>query len=85
MAIKRQKNTTKKRIYTINKICRFCYDRKKNIIDYKNVRTLQGLITERGKIMPRRISGNCATHQRQLTIAVKRSRSIALLPFTVGQ
>ncbi len=83
MALRRHKNkNTRKRVYTINKICRFCYDRK-NVINYKDIKTLQGLITERGKIIPRRISGNCATHQRQLTLAVKRSRSIALLPFSV--
>jgi small subunit ribosomal protein S18 len=52
-------------------------------IDYKDVKRLKSLITERGKILPRRISGNCASHQRQLTAAIKRARNIALIPFTM--
>ncbi len=64
------------------KICRFCAD-KIDYIDYKDVRRLRNLITERGKIIPRRISGNCARHQRQLTTAIKRARNIALMPFIV--
>lgn len=52
-------------------------------IDYKDVYKLRKYITERGKILPRRISGNCAFHQRQLTVAIKRARNVALLPFTV--
>jgi small subunit ribosomal protein S18 len=52
-------------------------------IDYKDVNTLKKYITERGKILPRRINGNCAIHQRQLTRAIKRARNIALLPYTV--
>ncbi|MCR5757862.1 MAG: 30S ribosomal protein S18, partial [Selenomonas sp.] len=51
-------------------------------IDYKDVAKLRRFITERGKILPRRISGNCAKHQRQVTVAIKRARNIALLPFT---
>ncbi|MDI3533944.1 MAG: small subunit ribosomal protein [Thermosediminibacterales bacterium] len=51
-------------------------------IDYKDVNRLRKYITERGKILPRRITGNCARHQRQLTVAIKRARNIALLPFT---
>jgi len=51
-------------------------------IDYKDVPKLRRYTTERGKILPRRISGNCAKHQRQLTLAIKRARNIALLPFT---
>jgi small subunit ribosomal protein S18 len=53
------------------------------MIDYKDVYKLRKFITERGKILPRRISGNCAFHQRQLTVAIKRSRNVALLPFTL--
>jgi small subunit ribosomal protein S18 len=53
-------------------------------IDYKNIKTLRYFVTERGKIIPRRISGNCAKHQRQVTVAVKRARNIALLPFTTA-
>jgi small subunit ribosomal protein S18 len=51
-------------------------------IDYKDAAKLRRFITERGKILPRRISGNCAKHQRQVTVAIKRARNIALLPFT---
>jgi small subunit ribosomal protein S18 len=51
-------------------------------IDYKEIGRLQRYVSERGKILPRRISGNCAKHQRQVTLAVKRARNIALLPFT---
>ncbi|MCX7843432.1 MAG: 30S ribosomal protein S18 [Clostridia bacterium] len=63
------------------KICAFCID-KVNDIDYKEVAKIRKYISERGKILPRRISGNCAKHQRQLTIAIKRARHIALLPYT---
>jgi small subunit ribosomal protein S18 len=63
------------------KICSFCVDKVKDI-DYKEIPKLRRYITERGKILPRRISGNCAKHQRQVTLAIKRARNIALLPFT---
>ena len=63
------------------KICSFCVDKVEQI-DYKDVAKLRRYITERGKILPRRISGNCAKHQRQVTVAIKRARNIALLPFT---
>jgi small subunit ribosomal protein S18 len=63
------------------KVCSFCIDKVENI-DYKDFNRLRKFITERGKILPRRITGNCAKHQRQLTIAIKRARNIALLPFT---
>ena len=62
------------------KVCLFCVD-KVDSIDYKDTAKLKKYITERGKIVPRRISGNCAKHQRQLTSAIKRARIIALLPF----
>ena len=62
------------------KVCRFCAD-PDLVIDYKDVRMLRGFITERGKIVPRRISGNCAKCQRQIATAVKRARVIALLPY----
>ncbi len=65
---------------TKKKVCVFCVD-KADSIDYKDTAKLRRFITERGKIVPRRISGNCAKHQRQLTEAVKRARQIALLPF----
>jgi len=63
------------------KICSFCVDKAVSI-DYKVTSKLSRFITERGKILPRRISGNCAKHQRQLTVAIKRARNIALLPYT---
>lgn len=63
------------------KICNFCID-SIDRIDYKDISRLRRYITERGKILPRRITGNCARHQRQLTTAIKRARNIALLPFT---
>ena len=63
------------------KVCAFCVDKVEHI-DYKDVAKLRRFITERGKILPRRISGNCAKHQRQVTVAIKRARNIALLPFT---
>ena len=63
------------------KVCSFCVD-KVETIDYKDVAKLRRFVTERGKILPRRNSGNCAKHQRQVTVAIKRARNIALLPFT---
>ena len=64
------------------KVCRFCAD-KAVAIDYKDPQTLKYFITDRGKIVPRRISGNCAKHQRKVSLAIKRARMIALMPFTV--
>jgi small subunit ribosomal protein S18 len=63
------------------KTCRFC-ENKVQVIDYKDERFLRRFVTDRGKIVPRRHSGNCALHQRRLTKAIKRARHIALLPFT---
>ena len=63
------------------KVCRFCAD-KTMLIDYKDSRTLGTFLTERGKIIPARITGTCARHQRRLTIAVKQARTVALLPYT---
>lgn len=70
----------KKRIYQRRKVCRFCADTSL-VIDYKDPKALKYFITERGKIIPRRISGSCAKHQRALTHAIKRARTIALLPY----
>jgi len=70
----------KKRPFQRRKVCRFCAD-KQVTIDYKDPRTLRYFISERGKIIPRRISGNCAQHQRQLTTALKRIRTVALAPY----
>jgi small subunit ribosomal protein S18 len=63
------------------KVCRFCADKSLKV-DFKDVRTLQSFVTEGGKIVPARTSGNCAKHQRQLAIAIKRARVVALLPFS---
>ncbi len=70
----------KKRYYHRRKVCRFCADKTLEI-SYKEPKALKYFITERAKIIPRRISGTCAKHQRALTVAIKRARSIALLPF----
>jgi len=80
--------TGKKRVRRHNKmslqrrrVCRFCTD-KSLTIDYKNTEILQNFVTERGKIIARRISGNCAKHQRQVTNAIKIARNVALMPLT---
>jgi small subunit ribosomal protein S18 len=76
-------STRRRRIYVRRKVCRFCAD-KSMAIDFKDHRTLRHFITERGKILPRRITGTCARHQRRLTTAIKQARIMALLPFTSG-
>jgi len=79
-----QGRRTKRRMtYHRRKICRYCADSNLKI-EYKDSRLLKLFITERGKIIPRRISGNCARHQRILTVAIKRARNIALLPYTTA-
>ena len=75
-----KKTVKRKRIYHRRKVCRFCADTSL-MIDYKEPKTLRYFMTERGKIIPRRISGTCAKHQRKLTVAIKRARTIALLPY----
>ncbi|MCC8044493.1 MAG: 30S ribosomal protein S18 [Clostridiales bacterium] len=62
------------------KVCVFC-GKENNEIDYKDVNKLKRYVSERGKILPRRITGNCAKHQRALTVAIKRSRHVALMPY----
>ena len=62
------------------KVCKSCADKAASI-DYKDIRTLEKFVTERGKIMPRRMSGMCAKHQRDLAIAIKRARIVALMPY----
>ncbi|MGN0171418.1 MAG: 30S ribosomal protein S18 [Acutalibacteraceae bacterium] len=62
------------------KVCRFCADRVETI-DYKDVARLRNYVSERAKILPRRVTGTCARHQRELTVAIKRARQIALMPF----
>ena len=63
------------------KVCKLCVERVKEI-DYKDERRLQRFVTDRGRIVPRRVSGNCSKHQAQITRAVKKARILALLPFT---
>src|SRR3954468_1311132 len=75
-----QQGGKKKFFYRRKRVCKFCVE-KLEYIDYKDVKMLQGFIPERGKILPRRISGTCALHQRKLQNAIKRARTVALLPF----
>ena len=63
------------------KVCQFCADKSQEI-DYKDVEKLKRFISEKGKILPRRVTGTCALHQRKVTEAIKRARTIALLPYT---
>jgi small subunit ribosomal protein S18 len=63
------------------KFCRFCKD-KTYVIDYKNLNTLERMISERGKILSRRVTGNCAKHQRRICISIKRARFLSLIPYT---
>jgi len=80
---KNNKFIKKRNVFQRQKICKFCAD-KSLILDYKNPSTLRYFTTEKGKIIPRRISGNCAKHQRRLTRAILRARNIALLPYTTS-
>ncbi len=80
MAFNREGDTGRKRtVRRRRKVCVFCG--KDNVIDYKDTAKLRKYISERGKILPRRITGNCALHQRAITLAVKRARHLALLPY----
>ena len=63
------------------KVCAFCSDKEHDYIDYKDVAKLKRYMSERGKILPRRITGNCAKHQRKLTTAIKKARQVALIPY----
>ncbi|MBI2090751.1 MAG: 30S ribosomal protein S18 [Deltaproteobacteria bacterium] len=76
-----EKGPARRRPMFRRKVCRFCADKGLKI-DYKDTRVLTPFVTERGKITPSRITGNCASHQRELTIAIKRARDVALLPFS---
>jgi small subunit ribosomal protein S18 len=67
------------KVYFKKKVCKFCVQKLK--IDYKDADVLRRFITERGKILPRRITGTCAKHQRVLAVAIKQARTIALLPY----
>ena len=71
----------RKKVFYRRKVCRFCAD-KELVIEYKDVKVLRSFVTERGKIIPKRIYGTCAAHQRQVTEAIKRARHLALMPYT---
>jgi len=73
----------KKQFFRRRKVCKFC-EESIDFIDYKDARLVGGFISERGKILPRRLTGTCSTHQRSLSLAIKRARNIALLPFSTG-
>jgi small subunit ribosomal protein S18 len=77
MAYQKRRMNRKRR-----RVCIFC-EEKNNNINYKDISKLKRFISERGKILPRRITGNCAKHQRALTVAIKRARHIALIPYTL--
>jgi len=77
---KRRERSTSRRFFR-KKVCKFCVDKTESI-DFRDSLKLQKFVTEKGKIVPRRISGNCAWHQRLLARAIKRGRQVALMPFT---
>jgi small subunit ribosomal protein S18 len=74
------KDGGKRYFFRRRKVCKFCSE-KIDYVDYKDVKTLAGFVPDRGKILPRRMFGTCAEHQRKVTLAIKRARAIALLPF----
>jgi small subunit ribosomal protein S18 len=79
----KKRRRTGRKMFSRHKVCRFCADKELEI-DYKDAKTLRIFLTERSKIIPRRISGNCARHQRKLTTQIKRSRHLALLSYTTA-
>ena len=79
-ARKKARKAKKKGMFQRRKVCRFCTD-KGAVLDYKEAKTLRLFITETGKMTPRRISGTCSKHQRQLAVCIKRARHLALLPY----
>ena len=84
MADNKKKNTKSEKTFRRprKKVCNFCVDRIDEI-DYKDVKKIKKYVSDRGKILPRRVTGTCAKHQRKVTEAVKRARTIALLPYIV--
>lgn len=74
---------SKPKMFQRRKVCRFCADKRLKL-DYREAKTLRLFITETGKMIPRRVSGNCAKHQRALALSIKRARQIALLPYSSG-
>ena len=77
---KDKKDDKRRTLFRRRKVCKFCSD-KIDDINYKDVKLLGPFVPERGKILPRRISGTCATHQRKLQVAIKRARQLALIPY----
>jgi len=73
----------RKQYFRRRKVCKFC-DEKIDVVDYKDVKLIEQFVSERGKILPRRLTGTCSPHQRMLTVAIKRARNIALLPFAAS-
>jgi len=73
----------KRQYFRRRKVCKFC-DEKIDMIDYKDVKLIGQFVSERGKILPRRLTGTCSRHQKTLTTAIKRARNIALLPFVTA-
>lgn len=78
--MKEERQNLQQKKFLRRKFCRFCSE-KVEFIDYKNIKILKSYLTERGKVLPRRMTGTCAKHQRELTKSIKRARSIALLAF----
>jgi len=81
--LNKKRTRKKKTFYSKRKICRFCASKDQQI-SYKDYNTLRHFMSERGKIIPRRISGNCSKHQRELTRAIKRARVLSIMPFTAA-
>jgi len=82
LAFDKTANPAGNKMYKRRKVCQFCAD-KATFVDYKDIAKLKKFTSERGKILPRRATGTCAMHQRQLTEAIKRARQVALLPYVV--
>ncbi|MDO4503584.1 MAG: 30S ribosomal protein S18 [Clostridia bacterium] len=81
MAEKTEKRGNKGARRSKRKVCAFCTDKNLGTIDYKDAGKLRRFISERAKILPRRVTGTCAKHQREVTLAIKRARYLALLPY----
>jgi small subunit ribosomal protein S18 len=73
----------RKQYFRRRKVCKFC-EEKIDVIDYKDIRLVSQFVSDRGKILPRRLSGTCSPHQRLLTVAIKRARNLAFIPFASG-
>ena len=80
-----RKGKVERKRFVRRKSCKFCSERVENGLDFRDTARLSKFASERGKILPRRISGNCAKHQRQLSKAVKRARSVALMPYVAAE